>query len=51
MAEVFELVGEANRGEVPGAAEAVLEMLELLGLGSLAEARTKGAGDDGGARR
>jgi cysteinyl-tRNA synthetase len=36
MAEVFELVGEANRGEVPGAAEAVLEMLELVGLGSLA---------------
>ena len=36
MAEVFELVGEANRGEVPGAAEAVYEMLEVLGLGSLA---------------
>jgi cysteinyl-tRNA synthetase len=36
LAEVFELVGEANRGEVLGAA-AVLEMLELLGLGSLAE--------------
>jgi cysteinyl-tRNA synthetase len=37
MAEVFELVGEANRGEVSGAVEAVREMLELLGLGSLAE--------------
>jgi cysteinyl-tRNA synthetase len=37
MAEVFELVGEANRGEVTGVAEAVREMLELLGLGSLAE--------------
>ncbi len=36
LAEVFELVGEANRGEVPGAPAAVLEMLELLGLGSLA---------------
>jgi cysteinyl-tRNA synthetase len=38
MAEVFELVGEANRGEIPGAAEAVREMLELVGLDSLAEA-------------
>jgi cysteinyl-tRNA synthetase len=37
MAEVFELVGEANRDEVPGAAEAVAEMLELVGLGSIAE--------------
>ncbi len=37
MAEVFELVAEANRGEVPGAAEAVRGMLELVGLGSLAE--------------
>lgn len=36
MAEVFELVGEANRGEVPGAAEAVHEMLDVLGLGNLA---------------
>jgi cysteinyl-tRNA synthetase len=36
MAEVFELVAEANRGEVPGAPEAVREMLELVGLGSLA---------------
>ena len=38
LAEVFELVGEANREDVPGAAEAVREMLELLGLESLAEA-------------
>ncbi|MEX2106328.1 MAG: cysteine--tRNA ligase [Solirubrobacterales bacterium] len=38
LAEVFELVGEANRGEVTGASEVVLEMLELLGLESLAEA-------------
>jgi len=37
MAEVFELVGEANRGELPGAPEAVAEMLELVGLGSLAQ--------------
>ncbi len=39
MAEVFELVGEANRGEV-ARAEAVpvlREMVELVGLGSLAE--------------
>jgi cysteinyl-tRNA synthetase len=35
MAEVFELAGEANREEVPGAPEAVAEMLELLGLDSL----------------
>jgi len=39
MAEVFELVGEANRGEVRGgeAAAAVAGMLELVGLGSLAQ--------------
>ena len=37
MAEVFELVGEANRDEVAGAVEAVAEMLELVGLGSIAE--------------
>jgi len=39
MAEVFELVAEANRGEAPGtgAAEAVVEMLELVGLSSLAQ--------------
>ena len=35
---LFELVGEANREEAPGAAEALREMLELLGLESLAEA-------------
>ncbi len=34
MAELFELVAEANReDELPGAAEAVGEMLELVGLG------------------
>jgi cysteinyl-tRNA synthetase len=37
MAEAFELVAEANRDEIPGAAEAVAEMLDLVGLGSLAE--------------
>ncbi len=39
LAEVFELVGEANRGEVPGgdAAVALAEMLELVGLSSLTE--------------
>jgi cysteinyl-tRNA synthetase len=38
LAEVFELVGEANREPTPGAPDAVREMLELLGLDSLAEA-------------
>jgi cysteinyl-tRNA synthetase len=39
LAEIFELVGEANRGEVPGAAaaRALGEMLELVGLGSLTQ--------------
>ncbi len=46
MAEAFELVGEANRGEVTGASEEVREMLELVGLESLAE---KGEGADAGA--
>ena len=38
MAEAFELVGEANRRKVPGAAAALREMLGLVGLESLAEA-------------
>jgi cysteinyl-tRNA synthetase len=42
MAEVFELVAEANREAVPGAPEALLEMLELVGLESLAEAEQGG---------
>jgi cysteinyl-tRNA synthetase len=42
MAEVFELVAEANRSEVPGAPEAVREMLELVGLESLAAAEVGG---------
>jgi cysteinyl-tRNA synthetase len=37
LAVAFELVGDANREEVPGAAEALAEMLDLVGLGSLAE--------------
>jgi len=39
LAEVFELVGEANRGEVDGgeAAGVVAEMLELVGLSTLTQ--------------
>jgi cysteinyl-tRNA synthetase len=37
MAEAFELVAEANREEVPGAPEALKEMLDLVSLGSLAD--------------
>ena len=39
MAEVFELMGEANRGEVEsaGAVPVLAEMLELVGLGSLTQ--------------
>jgi cysteinyl-tRNA synthetase len=37
LAEVFGLVAEANREEVHGAPEAVLAMLEILGLSSLAK--------------
>jgi cysteinyl-tRNA synthetase len=36
MAVAFELVADANRGEVPGAPESLREMLELVGLGSIA---------------
>jgi cysteinyl-tRNA synthetase len=42
MAEAFELVAEANREEVPGAPEAVSEMLELVGLESLADTEQGG---------
>ncbi|HEY5815350.1 MAG TPA: cysteine--tRNA ligase [Solirubrobacterales bacterium] len=47
MAEVFELVAEVNRGEVPGhpAVEALAEMLGLVGLGSLTQ-QEKGAEAD-----
>jgi cysteinyl-tRNA synthetase len=37
LGALFELVGDANRGDVPGAAVAVRDMLFLLGLESLAE--------------
>jgi cysteinyl-tRNA synthetase len=36
-AELFDLVAEANRREVTGAGAAVAEMLDVFGLGSLAE--------------
>jgi cysteinyl-tRNA synthetase len=38
LAELFELIAEANRGPLAGARDAVAEMVELLGLGSLAGA-------------
>jgi cysteinyl-tRNA synthetase len=37
MAEAFELVAEANRRELPGASAALVGMLELVGLESLAK--------------
>jgi cysteinyl-tRNA synthetase len=37
LAEAFELVAEANRGEASGAAEELAEMLELVGLSSLTQ--------------
>jgi cysteinyl-tRNA synthetase len=37
MAEVFELIAEANRADVPGAGVALTEMLELVGLSSLTQ--------------
>jgi cysteinyl-tRNA synthetase len=46
MAEVFELVGVANRRDVPGAAQAAREMLELVGLGSLAQPDNGAEADD-----
>jgi cysteinyl-tRNA synthetase len=46
MAEVFELVAEANRDPVPGAAEAVGSMLELVGLGTLTKPDEGGAGGE-----
>jgi cysteinyl-tRNA synthetase len=52
LAEVFELVGEANRGEVDGgeAAGGVAEMLELVGLSSLTQP-DEGAEADQGVRQ
>jgi cysteinyl-tRNA synthetase len=38
MAEAFNLVAEANRRELPGAPEALAEILDVVGLASLADA-------------
>jgi cysteinyl-tRNA synthetase len=45
MAEVFELVGEANRDDLPGAVEAVAEMLDLVGLATLTQQEEGGEAD------
>ena len=37
MAEIFDLVTEGNRRHLPGAPEAMRDMLSVLGLGSLAQ--------------
>jgi len=52
MAEVFELVGEANRGDVSraGAVPVLAEMLELVGLSTLAQP-DEGAEADSAAHR
>jgi cysteinyl-tRNA synthetase len=48
MAEVFELVGETNRREVPAseAAQTLAEMLDIVGLGSLAQPDEGAEADD-----
>jgi cysteinyl-tRNA synthetase len=46
MAEIFELVGEANRGDVSGASEALAEMLALVGLSSLTQPDEGAEADD-----
>ncbi|HEX3608188.1 MAG TPA: cysteine--tRNA ligase [Solirubrobacterales bacterium] len=46
MAEVFELVGEANRGDVLGAPGALAEMLAIVGLGSLTQPDEGAVADD-----
>ncbi len=38
MAEVFDLVSEGNKRDLPGASEAIVELFEVVGLGSLASA-------------
>ena len=52
LAEVFELVGEANRSEVPGdgAAQTLAEMLDLVGLSTLTQP-DKGAESDAEAQK
>ncbi len=49
MAQVFELVGDANRGEVPvdEAAQALAEMLGLVGLSSLTQPDEGAEADEG----
>ena len=47
MAELFELIAEANReDELPGAVEAVSEMVELVGLGTLSSPDEGGEADE-----
>ncbi len=50
MAEAFELVGEANRDEVPGAATAIAAMLDLVGLVILSEPLDGGDADEDAAQ-
>jgi cysteinyl-tRNA synthetase len=52
MAEAFELVGEANRGEVPAneAVQALAEMLALVGLSSLPQLDQGAEADEEAAR-
>jgi cysteinyl-tRNA synthetase len=51
MAELFELIAEANReDELPGAVEAVSEMVELVGLGTLSSPDGGGEADEGAER-
>jgi cysteinyl-tRNA synthetase len=51
MAELFELIAEANReDELPGAVEAVSEMVELVGLGTLRSPDQDGEADEGAER-
>jgi cysteinyl-tRNA synthetase len=46
MAEVFELVAEANRSDIPGAPEAVAEMLALVGPRTLTQPDEGAEADD-----
>ncbi len=42
MSELFDLVRAANQDQIAGAGDAVLEMLELVGLESLVDSRSEG---------
>jgi cysteinyl-tRNA synthetase len=44
LAELFSLLGDANRGEAPGAAAVIADLLPLLGLESLVD---PGGGEEG----